>query len=61
MSGGDAPPPFRPKGFMLDVWFDGRKTMSVHWDHDGPVEVVAFKPGEWEDSITQTLGGAAAP
>lgn len=46
---------------MLDVWFDGRKTMSVHWDHDGPVEVVAFKPGEWEDSITQTLGGAAAP
>ncbi len=25
LSGGDAPPPFRPKGFMLEVWFDGRK------------------------------------
>ena len=55
LSGGDAPPEFRPKGFVLDVWFDGRKTLSVHWDHNGPVEVVAFRPGEWEASIARAL------
>jgi hypothetical protein len=55
LSGRDAPAPFRPKGFMLEVWFDGRKTMSVHWDHEEPVEVVAFRPGEWEHSIAKSL------
>jgi hypothetical protein len=40
---------------MLDVWFDGHKTMSVHWDHEEPVEVIAFKPGEWEHSIAKAL------
>jgi hypothetical protein len=55
LSDGGAPAQFRPKDFMVDVWFDGSKTMSVQWDHEEPVEVVAFKPGEWEDSIAKTL------
>jgi hypothetical protein len=55
LSTGGAPAPFRPKDFMLDVWFDGHKTMSVHWDHEEPVEVIAFKPGEWEHSIAKAL------
>jgi hypothetical protein len=57
LSNGGAPAPFRPKDFMLEVWFDGRKTMSVHWDHEEeqPIDVVAFKPGEWEDSIAKAL------
>ncbi|MGM4962976.1 hypothetical protein AB7714_05680 [Tardiphaga sp. 1201_B9_N1_1] len=55
LSSADAPAPFRPKGFMIEVWFDGRKTMSVHWDHEGPVEVVTFKPGDWENSIAEAL------
>ena len=55
LSGAEAPPPFRPKDFMVEVWFDGRKRLSVHWDHEGPVEVVTFRPGEWENSITEPL------
>ena len=55
LSTGGAPAQFRPKDFMVDVWFDGRKTMSVQWDHEEPVEVVAFKPGEWENSIAKAL------
>src|SRR6266404_519279 len=39
LSTGGAPPSFRPKGFMLDVWFDSRKTMSVQWDHEEPIDV----------------------
>jgi hypothetical protein len=54
LSTGEAPA-FRPKDFMLEVWFDGRKTMSVHWDREEPVEVVVFKPGGWEDSIAMAL------
>jgi hypothetical protein len=55
LSTGGAPGPFRPNNFMLDVWFDGRKTMSVHWDNEEPVDVVAFKPGEWEHSMAKAL------
>src|ERR1700720_2612990 len=55
VSTGGAPAQFRPKDFMVDVWFDGRKTMSVQWDHEETVEVVAFKPGEWENSIAKAL------
>ena len=55
LSDGGAPAPFRPKGFMLDVWFDRRKTMSVQWDHEEPIDVRMFKPGEWEGFIAKAL------
>ena len=61
LSNGGAPAPFRPKDFMLEVWFDGRKTMSVHWDHEEPIDVVAFKPGEWEDSLPAEYWESFAP
>ncbi|OKO69091.1 hypothetical protein AC630_37565 [Bradyrhizobium sp. AS23.2] len=50
-----APAWIQPKGFMLDVWFDGRKTLSMQWDNEGPVDVFIFKPGEWEDLVTRAL------
>lgn len=56
-----APAEFRPRDFMLDAWFDGRKTLSVHWNHDGPAEVVGFKPGEWEDVMIRSLADVANP
>ena len=56
LRGAEAPPPFRPKGYMIEVWFDGRKTLSVHWDHEGPVEVVTFKPGDWEKNDRGSVG-----
>jgi hypothetical protein len=58
LSDGGAPAPFRPKGFMLDVWFDRRKTMSVQWDHEEPIDVRMFKPGEWEGFIVKALSEA---
>ena len=41
---GPAPPPF---GF--DVWRGEGMVLSVGWDPAGPVEVVALRPGAWED------------
>lgn len=58
---GGAPLQFRPKGYMLEVWFDGRKALSIHWDHNGPVEVAAFTPGEWEASIIQMHADVTNP
>jgi hypothetical protein len=58
LSDGGAPAPFRPKGFMLDVWFDRRKTMSVQWDHEEPIDVLMFKPREWEGFIAKALSEA---
>jgi hypothetical protein len=43
---------------MLDVWFDRRKTMSVQWDHEEPIDVRMFKPGEWEGFIVKALSEA---
>jgi hypothetical protein len=58
LSDGGAPAPFRPKGVMLDVWFDRRKTMSVQWDHEEPIDVRMSKPGEWEGFIVKALSEA---
>ena len=41
---GPAPPPFG-----LDVWRGGGMMLSVAWGTGGPVEVVALRPGVWED------------
>jgi hypothetical protein len=42
-----------PKGFMIDVWFDNAKKMSVQWDNDGPIEILVFKPGCWETGLAR--------
>ncbi|WP_426434053.1 hypothetical protein [Bradyrhizobium genosp. P] len=55
LSTGGAPAQFQPKGFMVDVWFDGHKTMSIQWDHEEPIDVFVFRPGEWEASIEKAL------
>jgi hypothetical protein len=39
-----APPPF---GF--DVWRGEGMVLSVGWGTDGPIEVVALRPGAWQD------------
>jgi hypothetical protein len=41
----------QPKGFMVDVWFDKRKRLSVQWDHDEPIEILMYKPGDWEEEL----------
>jgi hypothetical protein len=46
-----APAHVNPKAFMVDVWFENRKTLSVQWDHDGPLEILMYKPGYWEASL----------
>jgi hypothetical protein len=35
-------------GFMIDIWFNNAKKISVQWDNDGPIDVLAFKTGDWE-------------
>jgi hypothetical protein len=34
-------------GYGLDVWFQRKKVLNVMWDGDD-MEIVSFKPGEWE-------------
>src|ERR1700738_5203623 len=43
-----APAWINPKGYMIDIWFDNAKKMSVQWDDNGPVDVLVFKTGDWE-------------
>ncbi len=40
-----------PKSFMLDIWYDNRKRLSVQWEHDQPIDVLMYKPGDWEDDF----------
>jgi hypothetical protein len=46
-----APPSANPKGFLVDIWWANRKTFSVEWDHDGPIDVLLYKQGEWETCV----------
>lgn len=43
----------KPTGYLLDVWHGGenRKVLSLMWDENKPVIVVAFRRGDWEDEI----------
>jgi hypothetical protein len=33
--------------YGLDIWAD-RKVLNVEWDADDTVDVIAFRPGDWE-------------
>ena len=34
--------------YGLDIWDEHRKVLNVEWDEAGAVDVVSYKPGEWE-------------
>ena len=45
-----APASANPKAFLVDI-FATRKMFSAQWEHDGPIEVLLYKPGEWESLV----------
>jgi hypothetical protein len=45
------------RAYGLDVWWDRRKVMSVIWNHGGPLGLVMFKQGPWQ----QVLAECATP
>jgi hypothetical protein len=46
-----------PLPYGLDIWC-GRKVLIIEWAEDGTVELVAYKPGDWEGRM---LALAAEP
>lgn len=48
----DAPDHVNPKSFMVDVWYDNKKRLSIQWDHDGELDILTYKSGDWEDAMT---------
>jgi hypothetical protein len=53
----DILPPGAPKltGYLLDLWHSGenKKVLSLMWDDNKPVIVVAFRRGDWENEMTE--------
>jgi hypothetical protein len=45
----------RPLGYELDIWDNGKKVLNLHFDGDGNVEIVSFKPGNWVEEILQAV------
>jgi hypothetical protein len=36
--------------YALDVWC-GKKVLNIEWADDGRVELVSYKPGDWERGL----------
>lgn len=34
--------------YRLDIWDEHRRVLNVEWDNAGAIEVISYKPGEWE-------------
>jgi hypothetical protein len=49
---GSPPPAIEQR---LDIW-QGRKVFSITWDRTGLTQVIAFRPGEWQD-VLRTYAG----
>jgi hypothetical protein len=37
--------------FLLDVWADGRKVLSLAWDDGAPIDIVSYHRGDWESEL----------
>jgi hypothetical protein len=38
--------------YGLDIWqCGGRKVLNIEWDEKGIVELVSYKPGDWEAAL----------
>jgi hypothetical protein len=49
--------------YALDVWWAGRKVMSLEWDHDGSLDLASFAKGDWDAQLLDVVdpGAAARP
>jgi hypothetical protein len=43
------PPGNLPYG--LDIWAAGKKVLNIEWSSDGRVDVIRYKPGDWEQRL----------
>jgi hypothetical protein len=48
-------------GYGLDVWFQRKKVLNVMWNTDAvdDLEILSFKPGEWEWQILKSVRSPA--
>ena len=37
--------------YGLDIWHDRKKVLNVEWSDDGALEVISYRPGEWERAL----------
>jgi hypothetical protein len=37
--------------YGLDVWVSKKKVMNIEWADDGRVELISFKPGDWQQRL----------
>jgi hypothetical protein len=44
--------------YGLDVWTPEKKVLNLEWDDAGTVEIVSFKPGEWEGALAIAASSA---
>jgi hypothetical protein len=47
------------RAYGLDVWWQRRKVLSVIWNDGGPLGLIVFKEGPWEEAL-QAYAAATA-
>ena len=43
--------------YGLDIWIPGKKVLNLEWSDDGALEIISFKPGDWERTLGPGSGG----
>ena len=37
--------------YGLDIWPAHKKVLNVEWSEEGLIEIISYRPGEWEDQL----------
>jgi hypothetical protein len=43
--------------YAIDVWFKHKKVLFVQWDQNDELQVISFRPGEWDARLAAACGG----
>ena len=37
--------------YTMEVWYLNKKILSVQWGDDDEIQLISFRPGEWEAKL----------
>jgi hypothetical protein len=43
--------------YTMEVWYLNKKILNVQWDDKDEIQLISFRPGEWEEKLAALVDG----
>ncbi len=43
--------------YGIDIWFARKKVFNVEWNDKGSMQILSYRPGEWEAHLSPFVSG----